>query len=60
VTHIRLPSVVAAYAQQLYAALHALDGQLVDIIVIEQVPATAEWDGVRDRLIRAAHEPLPS
>ncbi|MFQ3581410.1 MAG: L-threonylcarbamoyladenylate synthase [Chloracidobacterium sp.] len=60
VTQIRLPSVVAAYAQQLYAALHALDGQLVDIIVIEQVPATAEWDGVRDRLIRAAHEPLPS
>ena len=42
------------YAQKLFAALHELDDENVGLILIEQVPQTPDWDGVRDRLNRAA------
>ena len=45
----------AGYAARLYTALHALDDAGCDIIVVERVPPTAAWLGVRDRLERAAH-----
>ncbi|MCS7080160.1 MAG: L-threonylcarbamoyladenylate synthase [Chloracidobacterium sp.] len=54
---IRLPLDVAAYARQLYAALHDLDAQFVEVIVVEQVPDDPAWDGLRDRLSRAAYAP---
>lgn len=51
---IRLPDDPAGYARGLYAALHDLDA-VVDVIIIEAVPATAAWEGVADRLRRASH-----
>jgi len=49
-----LPADPTGYAAVLYARLHELDGKGFDQIVIELPPDTAEWAGVRDRLIRAA------
>ena len=42
------------YAAQFYNALHELDAQDCDVILVEDVPRTSKWDGVRDRLYRAA------
>ena len=44
----------AQYARDLYAILHRLDAQHFDVIVVEPVPESEEWDGIRDRLQRAA------
>jgi L-threonylcarbamoyladenylate synthase len=43
-----------AFAERLYAALHDLDHQGYDWIVIDLPPDTPEWAGIRDRLLRAA------
>ena len=51
----RLPSTSADYASRLYETLHAMDDAGCDVIIVERVPATDEWAGVRDRLERAAH-----
>ena len=51
---IVLPNEPAAYARQLYAALHQFDEENVELILIEEVPALPAWDAVRDRLKRAA------
>lgn len=51
---IILPLDAAAYAQGFYAALRALDDAGVGLILIEDVPHLPQWDGVRDRLNRAA------
>jgi L-threonylcarbamoyladenylate synthase len=48
-----LPRDAAAYAQALYAELHALDERGCALVLVERVPAGPEWDGVRDRLERA-------
>jgi L-threonylcarbamoyladenylate synthase len=50
----RLPAEPAGYARELYATLHALDDGGCDVIIIEGVPDDPAWDGVRDRLARAA------
>lgn len=50
----RMPDDARAAAQQLFAALRAFDDQGVKLIWIETPPATPEWEGVRDRLQRAA------
>lgn len=50
----RMPDDAAATAQQLFAVLRELDAQGVNEIWIEAPPADPEWDGVRDRLQRAA------
>jgi len=42
------------YAQKLYATLRAVDASGVSAVVWEAVPQTTHWDGVRDRLERAA------
>ncbi|HEU5020937.1 MAG TPA: L-threonylcarbamoyladenylate synthase [Bryobacteraceae bacterium] len=52
---LRLPSDPAAAAEALYRRLHELDQEGYDWIAIELPPDTAEWAGVRDRVIRAAH-----
>jgi len=51
-----LPSEPAAYAHELYAALREMDAAAADIILVETPPADAAWQGVNDRLRRAAHD----
>ena len=50
----RMPDDAAAAAQQLFAALRDFDAQGVNLIWVEQPPAGSDWEGVRDRLQRAA------
>jgi L-threonylcarbamoyladenylate synthase len=50
----RMPDAAQAAAQELFAVLRELDSQGVKHIWIEFPPVTADWDGVRDRLQRAA------
>jgi L-threonylcarbamoyladenylate synthase len=54
VIYRRMPDDAAATAQQLFAVLRGFDAQGVKLIWIEHPPADAAWDGVRDRLLRAA------
>jgi L-threonylcarbamoyladenylate synthase len=49
-----MPRDAAAYARRLYAELHALDDLDCDLVLVERVPDTPEWAGLRDRLERAA------
>jgi L-threonylcarbamoyladenylate synthase len=51
---ICMPTDAAAYATRLYAALHEVDQQNFDAILLESPPDTDEWGGVADRLGRAA------
>ena len=50
----RMPDDAATTAQQLFAVLRAFDADGVKLIWIENPPDTPEWEGVRDRLQRAA------
>jgi L-threonylcarbamoyladenylate synthase len=52
--HRRMPGNAAAAAHELFAALRELDALGVSQIWVEQPPDTPEWEGVRDRLQRAA------
>ena len=54
VLYRRMPDDAAATAQQLFAVLRDFDAQGVKLIWIEHPPEAAQWDGVRDRLARAA------
>ncbi len=49
-----MPTDAAASAQQLFAVLREFDAQGVQWIWIESPPDAPEWDGVRDRLVRAS------
>ncbi len=49
-----MPAAPDTYAHDLYAALRAMDHAGGDVIVVEAPPLTEEWDGVNDRLRRAA------
>lgn len=49
-----LPADPVGYAHDLYAALRDMDHAGVDLIVVEALPAGAEWAAVADRLRRAA------
>jgi L-threonylcarbamoyladenylate synthase len=50
----RMPDDAAATAQQLFAVLRGFDAEGVKLIWVETPPEDAEWEGVRDRLQRAA------
>jgi L-threonylcarbamoyladenylate synthase len=50
----RMPDDPLATAQQLFAVLRQFDAQGVKLIWVETPPPGGEWDGVRDRLQRAA------
>jgi len=50
-----LPLAPAAYAQALYAVLRHADNAKVDLILVESVPTTPEWQAIADRLQRAAY-----
>lgn len=54
VLYRRMPDDAAAAAQQLFAVLRDFDAQGVKLIWIEPPPDTPAWEGVRDRLTRAA------
>ena len=54
VLYRRMPDDALATAEQLFAVLRDFDAQGVKLIWIEPVPDAVEWDGVRDRLARAA------
>ena len=49
-----LPRTPEGYARGLYAALRAVDDARIARLLVESVPATDAWAGVRDRLTRAA------
>ncbi len=49
-----MPSEPASYARELYGALRDLDEAGVALILVEDVPGGSAWEGVRDRLKRAA------
>lgn len=48
-----LPAEPVGYAHDLYAALRELDHAGVDLIVVEAIPETLQWQAVADRLRRA-------
>lgn len=50
----QMPATPEASAHELFGALRDFDAQGVKIIWIEEVPDDAAWDGIRDRLQRAA------
>lgn len=50
----RMPDDAATAAQQLFAVLRAFDTEGVKLIWIETPPDDPSWEGVRDRLQRAA------
>ena len=54
VLYRRMPDDAGATARQLFAVLRGFDSKGVKLIWIEEVPSGADWDGVRDRLGRAA------
>ena len=54
VLHRRMPARPEQAAHELFAVLRELDEQGVHLIWVEEPPADPAWDGVRDRLRRAA------
>jgi L-threonylcarbamoyladenylate synthase len=49
-----MPAEAAPAAHELFSVLRELDDQGAHLIWVEEPPATPDWDGVRDRLQRAA------
>jgi L-threonylcarbamoyladenylate synthase len=49
-----LPADPAAYARRLYALLRDLDEAGYDRILLQRPPAGPAWQGVNDRITRAA------
>ena len=49
-----MPNDPAKYARVLYGMLHRADAEGFDVVIVEGVPDGSAWDGVRDRLRRAA------
>jgi L-threonylcarbamoyladenylate synthase len=49
-----IPDDAEAFARALYAELHRCDEMGVDWIVVEALPETPDWAGIRDRLRRAS------
>jgi L-threonylcarbamoyladenylate synthase len=54
--HCQLPAVAEGYAHGLYAALRDMDAAGADIILVESPPSDNAWQGINDRLRRAAHD----
>lgn len=50
----RMPDDAAETARQLFAVLREFDVQGVQLIWVEMPPDAPEWEGVRDRLLRAS------
>lgn len=58
VAQIKLADLPDGYAHDLYAALRAMDIVNADIILVEAPPTEAQWQGVNDRLGRAAFDSI--
>jgi L-threonylcarbamoyladenylate synthase len=56
VQHRQMPGDPAAVAHELFAALREFDAWGAKLIWVENPPESPEWEGVRDRLTRAAAE----
>jgi L-threonylcarbamoyladenylate synthase len=56
IAHFEMHSNPAGYAYDLYAALRAMDTVGADLILIEAPPKEASWQGINDRLRRAAFD----
>jgi L-threonylcarbamoyladenylate synthase len=56
IAQLELPWAADGYAHDLYASLRFLDTVGADVILVEAPPADDEWQGVSDRLRRAAHD----
>ncbi len=54
IDHRRMPDSAAAAAHELFGALRAFDDRGARLIWVETPPPDPAWDGVRDRLQRAA------
>jgi L-threonylcarbamoyladenylate synthase len=54
VRHRRMPARPDQAAHELFSVLRELDAEGVQLIWVEEPPPAPEWDGVRDRLLRAA------
>jgi 5-(carboxyamino)imidazole ribonucleotide synthase len=54
IEHRRMPDNAAEAAHELFAVLREFDAQGAQLIWIEQPPPSTEWEGVLDRLQRAA------
>ena len=54
VVHRSMPGDAATAAHDLFADLRELDATGVELIWVETPPNDPDWDGVRDRLLRAA------
>ena len=54
VDYRRMPEQPAAAAHELFAVLRDFDARGARLIWVEQPPASADWEGVNDRLTRAA------
>ena len=52
--HRRMPARPEPAAHELFSVLRELDSEGVQLIWVEDPPPGADWDGVRDRLTRAA------
>jgi L-threonylcarbamoyladenylate synthase len=53
---LRMPAGANAYAHRLYASLRELDAAGAQLIVVETPPADEAWQGINDRLRRAAFD----
>ena len=51
-----MPAAPDTYAHDLYVALRQLDLAAADLIVVEAPPQVSLWQGVNDRLRRAAYD----
>ncbi|MFG5410241.1 Sua5 family C-terminal domain-containing protein [Piscinibacter sakaiensis] len=49
-----MPATAEAAARELFAVLRDFDAEGMRLIWVEEPPPGPEWDGVRDRLQRAA------
>jgi L-threonylcarbamoyladenylate synthase len=54
VRHRRMPARPEQAAHELFTVLRELDREGVHLIWVEEPPPGPEWEGVRDRLVRAA------
>jgi L-threonylcarbamoyladenylate synthase len=52
----QMPADPVAYAHDVYAALRSLDLAHAEVILVEALPADKAWQGVSDRLRRAAFD----
>ncbi len=57
-TCVQMPATPVHYAHDLYATLREMDQPGIDLIVVETLPQEAAWQGINDRLRRAAHDSI--